>query len=294
LKKLLFIINPNSGKMRAKSYVLKIIQMFSKKGYVVTVYPTEKSGHGIEIAENYAKDFDLVVCCGGDGTLNEVVQGIMKSGANVPVGYIPAGSTNDLATSIKLPKSIMKAADFAVSNPSRKYDLGLFDDVKYFNYIASFGAFTETSYNTPQSLKNSLGHLAYILEGAKSLGNIYSFDMKIHYDGNVIEDEFIFGAVLNTTSMGGIMRLNNQNINFNDGMFEVLLIRNPDNVADLTTTINCLMSQKFDLDNVLLFPASEVTFECESPLDWSIDGELYKGSKNVNIKVIKDALNLIY
>lgn len=268
--------------------------MFSKKGYVVTVYPTERQGHGTEIVEKYAKDFDRIICCGGDGTLNEIVQGVMKSGVDIPVGYIPAGSTNDLATSLKIPKSIIKAAEFTISKKPQKFDLGLFDGEKYFNYIASFGAFTETSYNTPQQLKNSLGHLAYILEGARSLGNIYSFDIKVNYDGNVIEDEFVFGAVLNTTSMGGIMRLNKPNINFNDGMFEVLLVRNPNNVADLTTTINCLMSQKFDLDNVLLFPASEITFESDTPLDWSIDGELYKGNKNVNIKVIKDALNLIY
>ena len=294
MKKLLFIINPNAGKMRAKSYVLRIIQMFSQEGYVVTVYPTERSGHGTEIAEKYSADFDLIVCCGGDGTLNEVVQGVMKSGVNVPVGYIPAGSTNDLATSLKLPKSIIKSAQFVVENPPKKYDLGLFNDDKYFNYIASFGAFTETSYNTPQQLKNTLGHLAYILEGAKSLSNIYSFDIKVNYDGNVIEDEFVFGAVLNTTSMGGIMRLDKPNINFNDGLFEVLLVKNPENVADLTTTINCLMSQKFDLNNVLLFPASNITFESVTRLDWSIDGELYKGNKSVNIKVIKDALNLIY
>ncbi len=294
MKKLLFIINPNSGKMRAKSYVFKIVQLFTKSGYVVTVYPTERQGHGTEIAQKYAKEFDRIVCCGGDGTLNEVVQGIMKSGMNVPLGYIPAGSTNDLATSLKLPKSIMKAANQSVTKESRKFDLGLFDGEKYFNYIASFGAFTETSYNTPQSMKNSLGHLAYILEGAKSLGNIYSFDVKVTYDGNVIEDEFIFGAVLNTTSMGGIMRLNKSNVDFNDGVFELLLVRNPDNVADLTTTINCLMSQNFAAENVFLFPASDITFECNTALNWSIDGELYVGDKNVNIKVIKDALNLIY
>ena len=294
MKKLLFIINPNAGKMRAKSYVLNIIQTFSKEGYVVTVCPTEYSGHCAEIAEKNAADYDQILCCGGDGTFNEVIQGVMNSGVDIPVGYIPAGSTNDLATSLKLPKSINKAAQFVAKNPSKKFDLGYFDNNKYFSYIASFGAFTETSYNTPQQLKNTLGHLAYILEGARALGNIYSFDMKINYDGNIIEDEFIFGAVLNTKSMGGIMRLNKQNINFNDGIFEFLLIRNPNNVADLTTTINCLMSQKFDSKNVLLFPASNITIECDTPVDWSIDGELYKGNKNVNIRVIKDALNLIY
>lgn len=294
MKKLLFIINPNAGKIRAKSYVLKIIQIFSEEGYVVTVCPTERRGHGAEIAEKYAATFDQILCCGGDGTLNEVIQGVMNSGVDIPIGYIPAGSTNDLATSLKLPKSITKAAEFVAKTTPNKFDLGYFDNNKYFSYIASFGAFTETSYNTPQQLKNSLGHLAYVLEGAKALGNIYSFDMKINYDGKVIEDEFIFGAVLNTTSMGGIMRLSKPNINFNDGVFEVLLIRNPDNVADLTTTINCLMSQKFDSDNVLLFPASNISIECDVPIDWSIDGELYKGNKNVNIRVIKDALNLIY
>lgn len=294
MKKLLFIINPNSGKMKAKSFVLKIIQIFSQEGYVVTVIPTDKTGHATEIAEKYAKDFDLILCCGGDGTLNEVVQGIKNADSYIPVGYIPAGSTNDLATSLKLPKSIIKAAEFAVTNPPKKYDLGLFDDKKYFNYIASFGAFTETSYNTSQSMKNSLGHLAYILEGAKSLNKIFSFDLKIKYDGKTIEDEFIFGAVLNTTSMGGILRFDKPNINFNDGFFEVLLIRNPDNVADLTTTLNRLMSQNFETENVLLFSASEISFEGDTSLDWSIDGEFFKGKKTTNIKVIKDALNLIY
>ena len=294
MKNLMLILNPKSGKKKANPHIFAIINNFTKKGYIPTVFITQYSGHATEIVQKKCEDYDLIVCCGGDGTLNEVVQGLMYANVRIPVGYIPTGSTNDLAQSLKLPKNITKSVDFICDNEPRFYDVGCFNSNRHFCYVASFGAFTDTSYSTPQNMKNSLGHLAYILEAAKSLGNLSSYHLKIYTDETVIEDDFIFGAVMNSTSMGGIIKLNVPSIDFNDGLFEVILIKNPKNMIDFTNIINSLMTNNFKNDHVLLLSANKVEFDCEEEFNWSLDGEKQEGSDYVVIENIKDAVKLIY
>ena len=229
MKKLLFIYNPNAGKGLLKPKLSDILDIFVKAGYEVTVYPTQKYRDGISSSwHNLQGDYDLLVCSGGDGTLDEVVTGMMQREDRIPIGYIPTGTTNDFANSLHIPKDLLKAADVAVNGEPFACDVGRFNK-DIFVYIAAFGLFTDVSYQTKQEIKNVLGHLAYVLEGTKRLFGIPSYHIKVTHDGEVIEDEFVFGMVTNSKSVGGFRNMIGKNVVFDDGEFEATLIKFPKN-----------------------------------------------------------------
>lgn len=291
-KKLLFIFNPCSGKGQIKNKLMDIIDIMVKAGYEVTVHSTQDREDAMRKVKEEAKDYDLVVCSGGDGTLDEAVTGMMQSEKKVPLGYIPAGSTNDFANSLKIPKNILKAAHVAVEGRTFPVDVGYFNGDSFI-YIAAFGLFTDVSYQTSQELKNILGHAAYILEGAKRLHNIPSYKMRVEYDGNVIEDEFAYGMITNSVSVGGFKKLTGKNVLLDDGLFEVTLIKMPKNPVEWNEILVCLTSLKDDSDLIYTFKTDCVKFLPEDVIPWTLDGEFGGDHKNVIVKNVYKALEIM-
>lgn len=291
-KKLLFIFNPCSGKGQIKNKLMNVIDIMVKAGYEVTVHSTQDREDAKRKVEEEAANYDLVICSGGDGTLDEAVTGMMQSERKVPLGYIPAGSTNDFANSLKIPKDIEKAAHVAVEGRKFPVDVGYFNGDSFI-YIAAFGLFTDVSYQTSQELKNVLGHAAYILEGAKRLHNIPSYKMRVEYDGNVIEDEFAYGMITNSVSVGGFKKLTGKNVLLDDGLFEVTLIRMPRNPVEWNEILGCLANLKDDSDLIYTFKTDCVKFLPEDVIPWTLDGEFGGEHKSVIVKNMHQALEIM-
>lgn len=292
-KKILLIINPVAGKMKSKNALFDIVKIFCNYDFVVTVQITKCRGHATEIAEAEGSNYDIVACCGGDGTLNEVVKGMMKGGHETPIGYIPAGSTNDFASSIGLSLNIKKAAKVIATGEVHKIDIGAFKDA-YFTYIASFGAFTSASYTTPQEAKNALGYVAYILEGIKDLSTIKPTHARFEANGKVYENDYIFGGIANSTSVGGIVKLKPELVDMSDGLFEVVLIKNPKNINDLNLIIKALMTSEYKECNMIeYFNASEIISDSDIDIPWTVDGEYIGGSGTFTIKNLKQKFLII-
>lgn len=293
MKKLYFILNLQSGKATISSKLALVIDMFTKAGYEVTARPTQERMDACAAAK-YAcgQGFDLIVCSGGDGTLNEVIQGVMRSDNKLPIGYIPAGSTNDFARGVGIPRNIIDAAQWIIDGKEYLCDIGSFND-KYFTYIAAFGAFTEVTYETSQQVKNVLGHVAYVLNGISRLKNIKSYHMKITYDEETIEDNYIFGMVTNSSSVAGLLSLNE--FLLDDGLYEVTLIKTPGNPLDLQRIIHSLLNIDIDIDTAYIksFRTSKIKFECSEEIQWTIDGEFGGAYKSVDICNNKQAIVLM-
>ncbi|MEI2988416.1 MAG: YegS/Rv2252/BmrU family lipid kinase [Oscillospiraceae bacterium] len=293
MKKLYFILNLQSGKATISSKLAVVIDMFTKAGYEVTARPTQERMDACAAAK-YAcgQGFDLIVCSGGDGTLNEVIQGIMRSEKKLPIGYIPAGSTNDFARGVGIPRNIIDAVQWIIDGKKYPCDIGSFND-KFFTYIAAFGAFTEVTYETSQQVKNVLGHVAYVLNGISRLKNIKSYHMKITYDDEIIEDNYIFGMVTNSSSVAGLLSLNN--FLLDDGLYEVTLIKTPGNPLDLQRIIHSLLNIDIDIDTAYIksFRTSKIRFECDDELQWTIDGEFGGAYKTVDVCNNKQAIELM-
>ena len=293
MKKLYFILNLQSGKATISSKLAVVIDMFTKAGYEVTARPTQERMDACAAAK-YAcgQGFDLIVCSGGDGTLNEVIQGIMRSEKKLPIGYIPAGSTNDFARGVGIPRNIIDAVQWIIDGKKYPCDIGSFND-KFYTYIAAFGAFTEVTYETSQQVKNVLGHVAYVLNGISRLKNIKSYHMKITYDDEIIEDNYIFGMVTNSSSVAGLLSLNN--FLLDDGLYEVTLIKTPGNPLDLQRIIHSLLNIDIDIDTAYIksFRTSKIRFECDDELQWTIDGEFGGAYKTVDVCNNKQAIELM-
>lgn len=291
-QKALIIINPMSGMKRANKYMTDIVDVFTKAGYICTVVTTQKQGDGTSFAREYASSVNLIVAVGGDGTFNEVVAGVMESRERVRIGYIPSGSTNDFASSLNLSKDIVKAArDIAGGRPV-SFDIGSFNG-RTFSYVASFGAFTEASYGTPQNVKNALGHLAYILEGIKSISSIKKSHMIIEADGQVYEGDYIFGAISNATSVGGILTLNPDYVDMSDGKFELLLVKAPKDLIDLTEIVYMLSSQDYNSNILTFINAAEFRITADVDTPWSLDGEYQEGCEKIEIVNHHNAVELM-
>ena len=283
MKKLLFVVNGHSGKGQIKNKLLDIIDIMIKEGYHVQVHTTQEREDATKVVREQAKYYDLVVCSGGDGTLDEAVTGMMQSEVRTPLGYIPAGSTNDFANSLEIPKDMIQAAKTAVLGVPFSCDVGEFNG-DYFIYVAAFGIFTDVSYATSQELKNALGHVAYILEGAKRLHTIKSYHMRVEYDGNEIEGDFLLGMITNSTSVGGFKNMTGKDVKLDDGMFEVTLIHKPKNIIELNTIIASLTNLKDETDLIDSFRADSVKFYSEEEIPWTLDGEFGGDHKEVRIK----------
>jgi YegS/Rv2252/BmrU family lipid kinase len=292
MSKVMLIINPHSGKMKARSKLVDIINRFTVSGHDVSVFPTNKQFDATRFVESKSENFDVIVCCGGDGTLSEVIDGIMKVESKKPLGYIPMGTTNDFAATFKIPKNIDEAITNIINGDIFQFDIGKFND-KHFAYIASFGMFTESSYKTSQELKKVFGHFAYILEGAANIGSIPNFKLKIEHDGAIVEGDFVFCAISNSTSIGGILKLPTESVSLDDGLVEVLLIRNPNNRFKLRDVFLGLAKNKFDKNYVEFFSTSKLSISSESDISWCLDGEFGGLSKQVNITCLPKAVSLI-
>ncbi|MCR5703588.1 MAG: diacylglycerol kinase family lipid kinase [Eubacterium sp.] len=292
MKKLLFVINPKAGQKKRKNYIREVIEIFENGGYQVGVKYTKKRGDGTEISAKYGNRVDLIVCMGGDGTLNEVIEGMLKDNVQTPLGYIPAGSTNDFAHSLGLSTNPVEQAKRIISKPGRMLDMGCFNG-RYFVYTASAGVFVKTSYATPQRLKNRLGHTAYILAGAKEVFHLKPLRLKIETENESIEGTYVFAAINNSTKVGGIMKLDKDLVKFNDGFFELLLVDFPKNPLEFLKLVNKLFHQDFS-GKIRLKQVKKVKITGCAGIDWSLDGEEEKGKEQVNFKVVPNAINFIY
>lgn len=297
MKKLLFVYNPRAGKDMLKPRLSDVLDIFVKAGYEVTVHPTQAYRDAYyQIKEYEVGKYDLIACSGGDGTIDEVATGMMKRremGKDVvPVGYIPAGTTNDFAKSLHIPRKPLAAADNAVKGVPFPCDIGKFND-SVFVYIAAFGIFTDVSYETDQAVKNVLGHMAYILEGAKRIFNIPSYKIKVEHDGEVIEDEFIFGMVTNSRSVGGFSNMVGKNIVFDDGLFEVTLIKTPKNPIALQEIIAALLIEQVDTKHMYTFKTKKITFDSVEEIPWTLDGEFGGEQDYVEIENVQKAMEIM-
>lgn len=295
MKRMLFIYNPRAGKGLLKPKLSDIIDIFTKAGYEVVAYPTQAYRDAYKkVIEYNAEEYDLIVCSGGDGTIDEVVSGMMKRPAEKrdPIGYIPTGTTNDFANSLHIPRSLLKAADNAVNGVVFPCDVGRFNKGT-FVYIAAFGLFTDVSYETNQSVKNVLGHLAYVLEGTKRLISVPSYEMKVTYDDQVIEDKFIYGMVTNSRSVGGFRNIVGKNVVFDDGLFEVTLIRMPKNPIELQEIIAALLIEQIDTKHMYNFRTGKVVFESIEEVAWTMDGEFGGTHDRVEIENLQKQLRIM-
>ncbi|MBS5604272.1 diacylglycerol/lipid kinase family protein [Enterocloster lavalensis] len=284
MKKLMFIFNPRSGKEQIRGQLMGILDIFTKAGFDIHVHVTQSQKDCVEWVKDYAGRMDVLVVSGGDGTLNEAVTGMMNLERLPLLGYIPAGSTNDFAASLGLPKSMQEAAADIVEGSPYPIDIGRFCKDQYFVYIAGFGAFTEVSYLTPQDKKNWLGHNAYVLEGVKSLAGLKPRHMRVEWDDQVLEEDFVFGMVTNTISVGGFKGLVNQSVALNDGEFEVLLIRMPRTPVDLTNIINYMFLKEEPNEYVYKFKTRAIRMVSDAPVDWVLDGEF--GGSRTEVEIV--------
>lgn len=293
MRKLLFLVNPNAGQRRVNKSLTDIIGIFNEGGYEVTVFLTNGPGNGTKIVQERAADYDLVVCAGGDGTLNETITGVLRAGADCPVGYIPCGSTNDFASTLKLSADVVQAAKDIMMGAPVEYDVGRWGD-RYFVYIASFGAFTRVSYTTPQNLKNALGHLAYVLSGIQELPQIRNIPMALELDGQVLDGEYLFGAVSNSTSVGGVFTLDASQVDLRDGKFEVILVRMPRDMTELTQCATALQNHTYDCAAITFRSVSRLTVHQDPALLWTLDGERAEGADVVEIENLHRAIRLVH
>ena len=269
-----------------------ILAEFNRAGFDVTVHITACRGDAKKVVCDRASQMDLVVCCGGDGTFNEVIAGIMESGVDLPVGYIPAGSTNDFASSLGLPSDPVKAAKSIANGQPQRFDVGCFGG-RYFTYVASFGAFTKASYATPQNVKNALGHTAYLLEGIQELSQIHKEHLRLELEDEVIEDDFLFGAICNSTSVGGILTLDPKQVDMQDGMFEVLLVRSPKDLTEIAECIQAVQRQTYNCKMMTFRSAKKVTVYANENMAWTLDGEREPGHESVTVENLHHAFRLI-
>lgn len=292
MKKMLLILNPRAGMRKANRVLPDIIRIFWEAGYQCTTYVTGAGGDATRVLEQSEERFDLVVCIGGDGTLNETVAGMRHSQQKCPIGYIPAGTTNDYASSLGLSADVIQAARDIVSGSSHHFDAGLFNDI-YFTYTATCGAFAKVSYTTSQAAKNTLGHLAYVIEGVRDLTSIKPMKMRIETEKRCIEEEFVFCSITNSTSVGGILKLDSELVALNDGLFEVTLVKNPTTPAQLSRILYGLTTQDVPNEMIYFFSTPWINITCEKSVEWTLDGERAPMVDQVRLTNMHNAIELI-
>ena len=291
-RKLLFIVNPRAGRSKSRSPLFDAISVFSEAGYLTSLHKTSAPGDASVTAAREGEEYDLIVAAGGDGTLNEVITGLMRLEKWPPLGYLPQGSTNDFAASLQISGNPVTAARAIVRNVPRMLDIGQWNE-RYFVYVASFGAFVKSSYSAPQAAKNALGHFAYILEGMKDLNTLRPYRIRLTADGEVLDGEYLFGAVCNSTSIGGLMKLDPERVVLDDGKFELLLVPNPRTALDLQNLVMALLNQQYDSGGLVFRHVSTLHLETAEDLPWSLDGEYAPSAAVVNIQNYRAALRML-
>ncbi len=292
-KRILLIINPVAGKMKSKTALFDIVQTLCKLGCSPTVEVTNRRGDAMAIAEREAGNYDIIACCGGDGTLNEVINGVVSSGKDACIGYIPAGTTNDFASSIGIPTTVKKAAELIATGEAHKIDIGMCRD-RYFSYVASFGAFTAASYGASQTAKNVFGHFAYVLDGVKELTQIKSIDLKFEIDGEKFAGRYCFGAITNSTSVAGIVKLKSDLVDMSDGLFEVVMVKMPRNIGDMNSIVSAVTTSNFeDCRMIDYFRTDSIRITFPDDMSLTLDGEYYKCGGDVTIRNLKQKITII-
>lgn len=291
-KQALFLYSPTSGRALASQFISEIVESLCKENYRITVYAVGKDLPAEKVIEDEAGNFDNIICCGGDGTLNHTINGLMNTNCNAFLTYIPAGSTNDFAASLGIEQNVQTAISAIKSNTPYYYDIGKFNE-SYFNYIAAFGAFTQVSYSTSQTQKNHLGHLAYVIEGIRHIPIGKYHTVTVTNGNEVFTDDFIYGSVSNSTSIGGMSIPVKDEILMNDGLFEVILIKAPKTILELQSIIAALLIQNYDSPFIKYFKTSNIKFEFKTDTSWTLDGEFGGNVKNATISVINKAIGLL-
>ena len=296
MEKLLFIYNPHAGKGRVRSKLAGILNAFTRAGCLVTVYPTQGPGDAAEAARTLASGFDRVACCGGDGTLHEVITGLLALPAErrPPVGYLPAGTTNDFSRNLSLPDGLENMAAVAAAGTPRPCDVGRFDD-QFFVYVAAFGAFTDVSYNTPQQFKNMFGHLAYVLKGVSEMASLKGYRLRVEHDGGALEGEYLYGMVSNTVSVGGLIGLPSEEVSLDDGLLEAVLVPMPKTVDDFQAAIRGLARQTYDAESGIVgLHSSRFTITCAEPVPFTLDGEYGGDHTRAEISAVSRPISIVY
>lgn len=295
MKRMLLIINRYAGKNKIVGRLTDLLDHFAQQGYLPTVHMTRHPGDATQIACQLGEEYPLVVCSGGDGTLSEVVAGVMRLPAEKrpAVGYIPAGSTNDFAATLGLPSDMERCAAIITEGYQQKLDVGIFGSQRSFLYVAAFGTFTETSYATPQREKNLLGHNAYLLHGLKELTNLRSYPMQVTVDGTMYEGEFLFGMVSNANSVGGLRQPMGIEAVLDDGLMEVLLIRAPETTADWPVLLTEILGKKSDGRYLITSRAKQVIFHCQESIDWVLDGEHGGAHREIAVEAKQRAISFV-
>ena len=291
-RQLLLIINPKSGLAQGKRFLSEIVSVFARYGYISTVCITAAQGDATRFAADLGKGMDLIVCVGGDGTLNETVQGVMQAGLTAPLGYIPAGSTNDFAASLGLSRDMVTAAEDIMLGKPKALDLGRFNG-KYFTYVAAFGAFTSVCYTTPQLNKNLLGRMAYFMEGVKDLSSIRPEYIRVETENGVYEGDYVLGAVCNSTSVAGILKLPSDRVDMNDGVFEIMLIRMPETTQELNIILNAFATNHYENEMISFIRAGKATIHAPAQMNWTLDGEYECGRKLCTVENVPNAIRLM-
>lgn len=292
MKKLVLIVNPMAGQRKASRFLADIIDVFNRSGHTVITHITSGPGDGQQAALRYAEEADLIVACGGDGTFTDVASGMLRSGFNIPIGYIPSGSTNDFASAINLSNDLIHAAFDIVSGKNNLLDIGSFNG-RYFSYAASFGMFTKTSYSTPQEMKNIMGHAAYILNSAQELSQIKTHHVRFELaDGQIIEDDFIFGAISNSTRLGGVQAFSSETVDMSDGLFEILLIRKPKDRNELLECIQALRRKTYNCRAITFAKSNKIDITASTDNDWTLDGEKAVGREKIHVQCLHHAIQL--
>ena len=292
-KKILLIINPVAGKMKSKNALFDIVQTLCNFDCVPTIYITKRAGEAMEVAQRESGNYDVIACCGGDGTLNEVINGVLASGKESNIGYIPAGTTNDFASSVGIPTSIKKAAELIATGEPHKIDVGMCRD-KYFSYVASFGAFTAASYGASQAVKNVLGHFAYVLDGMTEITKIKPIELHFEVNGEKFTGEYCFGGITNSTSVGGIVKLKSDLVDLSDGLFEVVMVKMPKNIADINAIVTAVTASKFeDCRMIHYFRTDSIKVTFPENMSMTLDGEEFKCGGEIRIKNLKQRISII-
>lgn len=294
MKRLLFIYNLHSGKGLIRNHLADIIDTFNKAGYEPVIYSTQERADATRLARELGAAYDLIVCSGGDGTLSEVLDGVMalEEEKRPKIGYIPAGSTNDYAYSLGLPSQMKKCARMIAEENFRAVDVGKFEENSYFVYVAAFGAFTEVSWNTPQKTKNALGHNAYILEGIRQVGNLKSYHVRFSFGEEEIAGECIYAMIYNSFSVGGMKNLSTKNVELDDGKLNLMIVYTPDNPVDFSVMLADLVTKNPNSKFIANYEISDLTVESDSEIDWVLDGEYGGSHKCARIQVMPRAMRI--
>ena len=294
-KKLMMIINPVAGRGAYTLNFPEALKILDNNGYTVSLYHTSKHGDATKFAYEHGSEYDVVACIGGDGTLSEVLEGLMKLQNPPPVGYIPMGTANDVATTLDIPKNdTVNAAKKIINGEPHPFDVGGFGDSEYFAYIAAFGAFTSVSYATPQNQKKALGHLAYVLQGAAELPNIEPIHTKVEFDDGVIEANLIYGSMSNSTSVAGIVRLKEEMVSLGDGVSELVLVKDPGSIEGIGEIVSSVLSRRFDSDKLIILHTQKAKFTFDKPIAWTRDGEDGGVHQEVELRNYKSPVSLIF